>query len=166
MAGGPLFPSSAYPVTSGKVFPGFHIGSGANSKHDEGMRVIASLDADAIWRLRFHLPMTLPSGTCKLRLISFGTNSGGAALNAKVNPKWASVAMGENPSAATLNAEGTTTVAWGTGTSDDHEYKETKITMDADTPVAGEIVAMDLTFETSGWTMNVITTWIATLIWE
>lgn len=166
MAGGPLFPYSGYPATAGKVFPKFHVGGGSNSKHEEGMGVMASLDGDAIWRLRFQLPATLPSGTCKLRLIGLGTNATGGALSAKVNPKWASVAMSESPSAATLQAEGVQTISWAASSADDDKYKETKITLDADTPVGGEIIVMDLTFETSGWTLSTVSTWIASLIWE
>ncbi|RPH38303.1 hypothetical protein EHM92_00030 [bacterium] len=125
------------------------------------MQVLASLDADAIWRLRFQLPATLPAGTCKLRLIGLCNDDSHVA---KVNPKWASVAMAEDPSSATLQAEGTTTVTWGA--SDHDKYVESKITLDADTPVGGEIIAMDLTFETSGWTLDQISTWMASLIWE
>ena len=166
MAGGPLFPSSAVPVTSTKVFPYVHVGAGAGSKHDEGLGVMASLDGDAIWRLRFQMPGTLPSGTCKLRLLALAVNGTGGAQVAKVNPKWASVAVDEDPSSATLQAEGTTTVSWAASGADSDKYQEAEITLDGDTPVGGEIVAMDLTFETSGWTLSQISTWIASIIWE
>lgn len=161
MAGGPLFPQSAVPVTAGKVFPNIHIGAGATSKHDDGLGVMASVDADCIWRLRFQMPPTLPTGTCKLRLLALANATTG---NAKVNPKWASVAVEESPSGATLIAETVQTVTWASG--DNDQYKELKVTLDADTPVAAEIIAMDLTFETSSWTLAQISTWIATVIWE
>ena len=45
-------------------------GGGANSKHDEGLGVEASLGANATWRLRFQMPHTLPTGTGKLRLLA------------------------------------------------------------------------------------------------
>lgn len=161
MAGGPLFPSSAVPVTAGRVFPNIHVGAGANSKHDEGLGVEASVGADAIWRLRFQMPpSSLPSGTCKLRLLALANATSG---DAKVNPKWASVAVEESPSGATLNAEGTTTVTWASG--DNDQYKSAEITLDADTPVAGEIIAMDLVFETSGYTLAQVSTWIASIWW-
>jgi hypothetical protein len=160
MAGGPLFPHSAYPVSS-RVFPNFHVGAGANSKHDEGLGVEASLGADAIWRLRFQLPPTLPTGTGKLRLLALANATSNAA---KVNPKWASVAVEESPSGAALNAEGTGTVTWGAG--DNDQYKELKVDLDADTLVAGEEVVMDLTFETASWTLAQVSTWIASIIWE
>ena len=160
MAGGPLFPHSAYPVSS-RVFPNFHVGAGANSKHDEGLGVEASLGADAIWRLRFQMPPTLPTGTGKLRLLALANSAANAA---KVNPKWVSVAVEEDASAAALNAEGTGTITWAT--SDEDVYKELKITLDADTLVASEEVVMDLTFETASWTLAQVSTWIVSIIWE
>lgn len=166
MSGGPLFPTSAYPVTSARVFAGFHVGDGSNSKQDEGLRVTKSLDADAIWRLRWsNVPATLPSGTLKLRLRALSRNATGGSQVAKVNPKWASVAVGEDPSSATLQAEGTTTVTWAASSADNDKYKDTDITLDADTLVGGEILAMDLTFETSGWTLAIDSTWIPMLVW-
>lgn len=162
MAGGPIFPNSAFPVTAGKVFPNIHVGAGANSKHDEGLGVMASLDGDAIWRLRFQMPPTsLPSGTCKLRLLALANATSGAA---KVNAKWASVAAGEDPSSATLIAEGVATLTWAAGNNDD--YLELKITLDADTPVAGEVIVLDLVFETSSWTLAQVSTWQASVIFE
>ncbi len=161
MAGGPIFPRSAFPVTASRVFPNFHVGGGANSKEDEGLGVEASVGADSIWRLRFQMPPTLPVGTAKLRMRALSNAATGVA---KVNPKWASVAVEEDASSATLNAEGTTTVTWTTG--DEDVYKETKITLDADTIVADEEVVMDLTFETASWTLAQVSTWIVSIIWE
>lgn len=161
MPGGPIFPHSTYPVTSSRVFPNIHVGAGANSKEDEGLGVEASVGADAIWRLRFRMPPTLPTGTCKLDLWALANATTGAA---KVNPKWVSVAVGENPSAATLVAEGTSTLTWAAGDNDD--YKQLKITLDADTPTAGETIVMDLTFETASWTLAQISTWQPAIIWE
>lgn len=161
MAGGPIFPHSAYPATAGRVFPSFHVGAGANSKHDEGLGVEASVGADSTWRLRFQFPPTLPTGTCKLKLWALANATSGAA---KVNPKWASVAAEESPSGATLNAEGTGTITWAAG--DNDQYKELKVTLDADTPVGGEELVMDLVFETTSWTLAQISTWIASVIWE
>jgi hypothetical protein len=161
MPGGPLFPFSAYPVTADRVFPNIHVGAGASSKQEEGMGVEASLGADAIWRLRFMLPPSLPSGTGKLRLLALANATTG---NAKVNPKWASTGPEEDPSSVTLVAEGTSTLTWGVG--DNDQYKELKITLDADTMIAGEIVVLDLVFETTSWTLAQISTWQAAIIWE
>ncbi len=161
MAGGPLAPISAFPATTDRVFPNFHVGKGANSKEDEGMGVEASVGGNAIWRLRFQMPPTLPTGTGKLRLLALADATTG---NAKVHVKWVSVAVEEDPSAATLNDETVQTLTWAAN--DDDEYKELKTTLDADTLVASEIVVMDLTFETASWTLAVISTWIPVIIWE
>lgn len=161
MPAGPFFPNSVYPATAGRVFPNFHVGAGANSKHDEGLGVEASVGADATWRLRFQMPPSLPTGTCKLRLLALANATSG---NARVNPKWASVAVEESPSGATLNAEGASQLTWGAG--DNDQYKELKITLDADTPVANEIIVMDLVFETASWTLAAVSTWIPSIIWE
>ena len=162
MAGGPVFSHSAFPVTAGNVFPNFHVGAGANSKQDEGLGVAASIGADSTWRLRFKMPpTTLPSGTFKLDLWALANATTG---DAKVNPKWASVATEESPSGATLNAEGTSTLTWGAG--DNDQYKNLKITLDADTPVAGETIVLDLVFETTSWTLAQVSTWQASVIWE
>jgi hypothetical protein len=161
MAGGPIFPFSAVPVTTDRVFPNIHIGAGANSKHESGLGVQASVGADSTWRLRFAFPETLPTGTCKLRLFALANATSGSA---KVNPKWASVAAEEDPSGATLNAEGTATLTWAAG--DNDQYKELEVTLDADTPVAGEICVLDLVFETSSWTLAQVSTWLARIVWE
>jgi hypothetical protein len=161
MAGGPIFPRSAVPVTAGRVFPNIHIGAGANSKHEEGLGVEASVGADSIWRLRFQMPPTLPTGTCKLRLLLLANATSGVA---KINPKWASVAAEEDPSGATLNAETVQTVTWAAG--DNDQYKELKVNLDADTPVASEEIVMDLVFETASWTLAQVLTAIPSVIWE
>ena len=161
MASNMIQPYSRYPVDAGDVFPNIHVGAGANSKHEEGMGVIASLGADAIWRLRFAVPAILPAGTAKLRLLALANSATNAA---KVNPKWASIAVEEDASDTTLNAEGTSTITWAT--SDEDVYKELVIDLDADTVVADEMIAMDLTFETTSWTLAVVSTWNAFLFWE
>ena len=43
MAGGPILPRSAFAVTANRVFPNVHVGGGANSKHEEGLGVEASV---------------------------------------------------------------------------------------------------------------------------
>lgn len=161
MAGGPIFPHSAFPVTAGRVFPNFHVGDGGNSAQDEGLGVEASVGADSTWRLRFQMPPTLPTGTGKLRLLALADAVTGAA---KFDPQWVSVAVEEDPSSAILNSEGTQTVTWSAA--DDDVYKELKVDLDADTLVASEEVVMDLVFETTDWTLAQVSTWIVSIIWE
>ena len=154
MAGGPFPPFSAIPITGGRVWPGPYDGADA-------MMVEASVGADSTWRLAFDAPTVLPSGTAKLRLTARANVATGVA---KVNPKWVSVAVGEAFGAATVNAEGTQTVTWGTD--DEEDIKEVKVTLDADTVVAGERIKMDLVFETTDWTLAVKSAWDAAIIWE
>jgi hypothetical protein len=124
--------------------------------------VEASLGANAVLHLRFLIPEVLPSGTLTLLLISLANATSGAA---KVNPSWVAVdRAGGLPDTATLVAEGTTTVTWAAGEND--KYKATSITLDAATlPTAGQVVVMNLTFETSGYTLAVASTWQAFLIY-
>jgi len=159
MAGGPLFPFSAAPLTSGKVFPVLYDG-GSNDK-ETMMGVMASLDGDAVWRLAFKIPPSLPSGTAKLVLQARANATSG---NAKPNVKWLNVAAEEDPGGTVL-AEGVNTVTWAAGDVD--VLKELKVTLDADTaPAPGETVYMDLTFETASWTLAAQSGWQAFVIWE
>ena len=160
MAGGPVAPISAFPATTGRVFESVHTGGGGNSPNEIGMGVEASVGADSTWQLRFKMPESLPSGTAKLQLWALANATTGSA---KVNPKWRSVAVEEDPTDTSLNAEGTSTLTWSTG--DDDQYKELLITLDADTVVAGEMIVMDLVFETTSWTLAAISTWHAFIIW-
>ncbi len=167
MAGGPIFPHSAFPVDAGNVFGNFHVGAGSNSKHDEGLGVAASLTTDGTWRLRFQMPpTTLPTGTGKLLLRALANAVVGSAL---VNPQWASVAGGQDPSQTSLFAEGVSTISFVT-TGDVDRYVDTKITLDADTLVAGEEIVMDLLFDaqsgTVTWSLAAVSTWTASIIWE
>jgi hypothetical protein len=159
MAGGPILPCFALPVTAGKVFENV-----SNSEFGF-MGVMASVDGDAIWRLNFLMPpSSLPSGTGKIHLLGRAAATTGVA---KINVKWKSVAAEEDPSDVTdapLNAEGTSTVTWSSG--DSNVLKELKVNLDADTLVAGELVVMDLTFETTSWTLAQVSTWLGAIIWE
>lgn len=174
MAGGPIFPHSAFPAdTAGRLFPNFHVGAGANSKRDGGLGVEASLDADATWELRFQMPPTLPTGTGKLVVRCLANATSGVI---RLNPKWVSVAAGEDPSSATPVAETVTpdsvtgaagsgdTATWGAGDAD--QYVDIKWTLNADTLVGGEVVVMDLVCETASWTMAQIVTMQPFIIWE
>ena len=163
MPGGPVFPCSAYAVNAGLVFQSVHVGAGANSKQDVGLGVAdaTTLDANATWRLRFGVPPKLPTGTCTLRLWSLANATSGAL---KFGVNWASIAAEESPSGATLQSEGTQTITWSAG--DNDCYKVTDVALDADTVVAGEMIAMDLTFEDTGKTLAVTSTHYASVVWE
>ena len=143
MAGGPILPCSAIPITSTKVFPAY-----IGTEFPQGLGYKASLDADAIWRLFYRMPpTTLPSGTGKLFLACQANATSG---NAKINVKWKSWGANEVPAAASLTAEGVATITFATTA---NRLTEASIILDADTLVAGELVMIDLTGETSGWTL-------------
>ena len=162
MAGGPIFPSSAIPDASGDVFPNVHVGA-TNGRRIQGIGVAnaTALDANRTWHVLFEMPPTLPSGTGKLRLLALANATSGAA---KVNPTWGSCAVEEIYDTITLTGEGTQTITWAAGDAD--AFKELKVTLDADTLVAGEIVVMNLVFEDSSFTLAVTSTWLASIIWE
>jgi hypothetical protein len=163
MTYGPIYPCSAVPITTDRVFDYVYAGASSSGvKYENLMGVQASVGADATWALMYEMPGTIPSGTLKLRLRARANT---ATNSAKVNPKWVAVAMGAAPDAATVVAEGTNTLTWAA--SDNDKYKELKISLVATTlPTAGQILVMNLVFETSGWTLNVISGWHAPLIWE
>lgn len=162
MAGGPIYPSSAYPADSqGRLFPNFYSGSGGNAApHDEGLGVKASLDADATWELRFPVPPAFPSGTLKLRLLALANATSGAA---KVTVKDGRCPAGSSPSAAALASEPQTTLTWAAGNND--QYLEAKVPLSV-VPQANDVLVVALTFNTSGWTLAAVLTVLASVIWE
>jgi hypothetical protein len=162
MAGGPIYPSSAYPAdSSGRLFPNFYSGGGGNaSPHDEGLGVKASLDADAVWELRFPMPPSIPSGTLKLRLLALANATSGRAL---ATVKDANVSAGASPSAASLTSETQASLTWAAGDAD--KYKESKVTLSS-SPAGNDVLVVALTFNTSGWTLAQVSTWLASILWE
>jgi len=162
MAGGPL-KSGVVIENSDRVWGGIYIGGGSNAHRQEAVTVEASLSADTITRYRFEVPPVLPSGTAKLRLLLMASAEAGIA---KIDPSWASVAIGEDASVATLQSEGVQSVTWAGGDID--VFKEAKITLDAPPEVvtAKEFIVMRLTFVNSGWTLAAQMACIPSIIWE
>jgi len=156
MAGGPIYPCSALPVTAGRVFPNF-----LTTEMPEGLCFEASLGADSIWRLFYRMPPTLPSGTGKLLIVGQANATSGVA---KLNVKWKSYGANEVPAAASLNAEGVADLTFATTA---YRLTELKVTLDADTLVGGELVMLDLVGETSSWTLAAILSILPPpIIWE
>ncbi len=162
MAGGPIYPTSAYPADSaGRLFASFYAGSGGNAApHDEGLGVKASLDADATWELRFPMPPSIPTGTLKLRLLALANATSGFA---KVTVKDGTCPAGSIPSSVTLTSESQISPAWLSGSAD--KYIESKVALSA-TPSGNDMLVVALTFNTSGWTLAAASTWLASIIWE
>lgn len=154
---------STVAVTSGKVYPDL-FRTNTNNFWIEGVGCMASLDADAEIHYVWHVPASLPAGTCKLEVLAFSYDANG---DAKINPKWKSIAVEEDFDLAvgSLNAEGTTTMTWVTS-NDAHQFKRAKITLDADTVVADEFISMRLALESTSWTLNQRSIWLPAVIWE
>jgi hypothetical protein len=133
----------------------------AGGRREEGMGVEATPLDDIQWELRFELPYVLPEGTAKLRVIGMANAASGSA---KFNPKWGFFTVGQAPSGVAGTAEGTQTVTWAGN--EINAYKETKVTLDADTIAASGFIVLDLVFEQSGWTLSTVSTWKTSIIWE
>ncbi len=177
MAGGPFKPSSAFAVgSSGEVFENAHVGDGGNAAAEEeglGVANATDLTADRTWSLRFEMPTTLPTGTPTFRLLALADIQAGDLY---VDPTGASVAIDEDPSAATLTAEGpnptsrstansgtgNATFTWSSG--DDDIYLEARWTMDAFAPVAGEVIVMQLRIDDGDTDVAAVTTLIPSII--
>jgi len=161
MAGGPIFPYSQFPVTDGETYPMIYLGDGAFEDRESMMGCSSDWTSDKVWHLTFRMPPgSLPSGTGKLIIHSRADAVTGTVV---YDPQWKSVAATEDPSTGALNAETNTTATWTTA--EDDIIKETKITLDADTLVAGETVHMDLLFDSTS-TMAVESGHIAFIQWE
>lgn len=157
-----LRPFSAFPATPGKVFP--DATRTTNDLWVEGIGVMAALDADAEIHYVFRIPGGLPTGTAKLEVVGLSADADG---DAKLNPKWKSFATEEDIdlAAAALNAEGTNTLTWVSG-SDAYQFKQLKVVLDADTIVANEFVVVRLVLESASWTLDTRTIFNVSIIWE
>lgn len=142
MADAIIRPSFGIPRTSG-ISPGFVDIGGATESGFGAWVAKASISSDEILELWFRMPGTsLPSGTGKLVFEGIANATTG---DLDINVKWKSFAIEEDINNPTLNAEGKLDLTWSTG--DDWDIKQQKVTLDADTLVAGEWVMMHLTIE-------------------
>jgi len=163
MASGSLFPSSLVFVTAGLVGPAVHVGAASTGlRRTRGIQVVAATDlsANADVELTFDMPPALPSGTGKLILVGRTTGTG----NAIILISWVSVAIGEDPSVATLLSEGNQILTVAGGDSD--KFLRLKTTLDADTLTADEIVCMRLRFVSASYTLNQPFTVAPSMRWE
>lgn len=156
-----------YPVgvpfwdSSANVFQAPLVGGTNSRRFMPQWGIVASLGANvnvrSIWKIQ-----TAPSATLKLVLYSVANAATGVA---KVNPSWAPGAVGTNFDTVSLSAEGTTTVTWATG--NEYDILETKITLDATTlPTAGQLLFLQILFETASWTLAQKSYWSHILLDE
>jgi hypothetical protein len=162
MSGGPIYHLPPYTSdTAGNAFPNFYAGAGGNAAPtDYGLGIAPSLGSDVTWQLRFPMPPAIPGGTLKLRVLGLANATSGSA---KFTVKDANVAAGASPSAASLASETQSSVSWSSGDAD--KYKETKVALTA-APSGNDTLVVALNFNSSGWTLAQVSTWIATIIWE
>ncbi len=176
MAGGPFFPSSVDYGTSGQLFPNYHVGGGGNAAATEeghGVAAAADLSADRSFSFRFTMPDSLPTGTPTFVVRMLNGNTSG---DLSIDPTGASVAVDEDPSAASLTAEGPNPTSRSTANSgsgnatftlsagDDDVYLEARWTMDAFAPVAGEVVVMQLRVDDGDTTVTAVSTLTAFIL--
>lgn len=153
-------PFSRYPITQNTAYPMFYDpGSGVGVRRMLGMGIGPSITLEASWGLFWAAPLVIPSGTMKLELWSRANAVSGVA---RVNPRWAGVAMGQNPGAIAPVAEGTQSITWSAA----DVIIQTKIILDASTLTAGQVLEMVLAFDPSGFTLAVESCHWAWLIWE
>lgn len=147
MAGGPISPISIGLGTSGRGYPGIYVGATNARRFQPHLIVEASLSTNTVTvDLIFQFPKTLPSGTCKLHILMMANATTGAAYG---QISWASAAIGDTPDTITLNSEGAAAALYTWTAGDDDELIEYELTLDADTPVAGEYCVMRVVFGNS-----------------
>jgi len=168
MAGGPIYPSSAfYGDSTGRLFPAVYApvaGSPNDAAREQCHGVVGSFSSggNALLHLRFHMPPTIPTGTLKLRSLHLCNATSGAAA---IIVEDGTCPVGSKPGSVTLTAETLYTVSWATGEAD--KYKEVKTTLTA-TPAANDIlvVAIKYTTSTLQWTLASQLNSIFSVIWE
>jgi hypothetical protein len=146
-----LLPYSQAPDTTGNVYPATYTGSGGNNAGPESAYAIAaSFSTDGNLYMRFRMPPSIPS-TGSLKLISVcQANTASATLKYTVQD--ADVAPLADPSAATLNSETQTSIAWSTGNASEYIVTMTALT---ETPQAGHISVVAVTYNHTGSTNTV-----------
>lgn len=161
MAGGPVAPSSVYlGAAAGLLFPNLYTcATNTNTAGiEEGIGVAASIGSDATAILRFPMPPTIPTGTLKLRLLAQANATSGVA---KVTVKDVNTAAGASPAAGTLNSETQVSQTWATA----DIYVENKVALTS-APAGNDILVVTITFNHTNWTLAVVSTWQAFVIWE
>jgi len=155
-----IAPYSSLPITSGKIYPDVYVGA-VNSRKEEGIGVIGSLDTIAVWSLRYALPSTLPSGTPKFRFFGLSNATAGTAA---LTVSWACVPQNGVMDTVTLATEETQSVIWSAGNAD--AYKFVSIVMDATGTTASQNIVAQVSFTTAGWTLASKSVWQAFVVWE
>lgn len=165
----------AVPVTAGKVFENVHVLTGGTiDVHVQGLGVMASLDANAIWRTVWRAPTEIPGSTSprlKLGLIAAATSG-----VARINPAWVAKSADTDINATARSSEGVApTSRTGGGASDTMQWEagdnirvlDAIWTLDATTaPTAGQYILLDIALETASWTLAQVLTMVPLVYWS
>lgn len=161
MAGGPLLPTSVYfGNASGNAYPAYYQPATNTNTAGwiEGVGIVASLAAETPVVMQFNLPETIPSGTCKCRILAMaGTTTG----TAKLTISDGQTAAGSNIGATSLSAESQLSQGWATA----DILVENKISLTT-APTANEILTLLATFNHTSWTLGTASVWQFSLVWE
>ena len=164
MAGGPLLPSSVYTGgASGYVTPSVYIPATNpnNAGAIEGLGVVASLSVDAPAVLQFNMPETIPSGTCKLRILAWANATAGVA---KLTISDGATSTGSNIGVTTLTAETQISQTWTTA---DVMVLVGGAALTLTTvPTANQMLTILATFNMTSWTLAQNSVWQFSIVWE
>ena len=161
MSGGPILPSSMYlGGASGNLYPNFYVpATNTNTAGAlEGIGVVASLGADAPAVLQFNMPESIPTGTCKLRMLAMANATSGVA---KLTISDGQTAAGSSIGATTLSSETQTSQTWATA----DILVEIKLAITT-SPTANYILTVLATFNHTSWTLAAASTWQFSIVWE
>lgn len=152
---------NAFFDTSGRIWSEPVVGGTNSRRFLPELCVQASLGGNAnAWKI-FYCP-TAPTATLKASVFYVANATTG---NARLNISWAAGAVGTNFDTVSLSAEGVQTISWAAG--NDYDILNTVVTLDATTaPTAGQLLFLQLGFETSSWTLAQKSYWSVVLIDE
>lgn len=143
------------------LYPILPPGQGQGPRTEEASHIVVAhaLDLPQLTVRYFALPVELPPGAPKLRLLSRGKATTG---NLAFDVAWAIAEAGDDPSTIVAVYEGVTVVTWSTSGG----LHDTRVPLDAAAFVAGGILVTRLTFRKTGSTIAVETGHLPMLIWE
>ena len=165
MSGGPILPSSIYlGGASGNLASTVYVPTTNTNAAGaiEAIGVIGSLGSDATAVLQFNMPESIPSGTLKVRILSWSTTGG--SLVGKITIADAGTAVGSNIGATTLTTDATTQSITFVTADLIVENKFALTGSGANT--ANNITTIKATFNTSGWTQTATSVHQFSLVWE
>jgi hypothetical protein len=152
---------NAFFDTSGRIWQEPIVGGTNSRRWLPEWTVQTSLGGNAnVWKI-FYCP-TAPVATLKANVYHVANAATG---NARLNLSWAAGNVGTNFDTVTLSSETVQTISWATG--NEYDMLNTKITLDATTaPTAGQLLFLQMGFETASWTLAQKSYWSVHLIDE